>query len=93
MGNVSSRPDEAAMLYLRDQTRCEYDPVSLGMLLGLTLLFCPVSISSLSVTNSRRRTVLNVVPNAFPATRVAANRDLGDNSVVEYVQVRRCLLH
>lgn len=48
-----------------------------------------VTISSLSVTNSRRRTVLNVVPNAFPATKVSASRDLGDNSVVEYVQVRR----
>jgi hypothetical protein len=46
-----------------------------------------VTISSLSVTNSRRRTVLNVVPNAFPATRISATRDLGDNSVVEYVQV------
>lgn len=48
-----------------------------------------VTISSLSVTNSRRRTVLNVVPNAFPATRVSAARDIVDNSVVEYVQVRR----
>ncbi|KAE8452112.1 hypothetical protein EG329_001579 [Mollisiaceae sp. DMI_Dod_QoI] len=45
-----------------------------------------ITISSLSVTNSRRRTVLNVVPNSFPATRVSATRDLGDNSVVEYVQ-------
>ncbi|KAF4630661.1 hypothetical protein G7Y89_g7474 [Cudoniella acicularis] len=45
-----------------------------------------LTISSLTVTNSRRRTVLNVVPNAFPATRISATRDLGDNSVVEYVQ-------
>ncbi|KAF8863329.1 centaurin beta [Acephala macrosclerotiorum] len=45
-----------------------------------------LTISSLSVINSRRRTVLNVVPNSFPATRVTASRDLGDNSVVEYVQ-------
>jgi Arf-GAP/SH3 domain/ANK repeat/PH domain-containing protein len=51
-----------------------------------------VTISSLTVTNSRRRTVLNVVPNAFPATRVSATRDLGDNSIVEYVQVRSKLL-
>jgi Arf-GAP with SH3 domain, ANK repeat and PH domain-containing protein len=86
MGNVSSRPDEGAALYLRDQTRCQYVPTrreeheaheDAGI----------VTISSLSVTNSRRRTVLNVVPNAFPATRVSATRDLGDNSVVEYVQV------
>jgi hypothetical protein len=46
-----------------------------------------VTISSLSVTSSRRRTVLNVVPNAFPATRLSATRDVGDSSVVEYVQV------
>jgi len=26
------------------------------------------------------------VPNAFPATRVTATRDIGDNSVLEYVQ-------
>ncbi|KAG4425837.1 hypothetical protein IFR04_001044 [Cadophora malorum] len=45
-----------------------------------------LSISSLSVTNSRRRTILNVVPNAYPATKVSASRDLGDNSVVEFVQ-------
>ncbi|RDW63940.1 centaurin beta [Coleophoma crateriformis] len=66
MGNVSSRPDEAAALYLRDQTR--------------------LTISSLSVTNSKRRTVLHVTPNAFPATRVSANRDAGDNAIIEYVQ-------
>ncbi|KAK2628186.1 hypothetical protein QTJ16_002832 [Diplocarpon rosae] len=66
MGNVSSRPDEAAALYLRDQTR--------------------LTISSLSVTNARRRTILNVVPNAFPATKVSATRDPGDNSLVEFIQ-------
>ncbi|TVY33023.1 Protein csx2 [Lachnellula subtilissima] len=66
MGNITSRPEEAAALYLRDQTR--------------------LTISSLTVTNARRRTVLNVIPNAFPATRVSATRDLGDNSMVEYVQ-------
>lgn len=48
---------------------------------------CLVTISSLTVTNSRRRTVLNVIPNAFPATRISATRDLGDSSVIEYVQV------
>lgn len=66
MGIVSSRPEEVAALYLRDQTR--------------------LTISSLTVTNSRRRTILNVIPNAFPASRITATRDLGDSSVVEYVQ-------
>ncbi|QSZ28705.1 hypothetical protein DSL72_003205 [Monilinia vaccinii-corymbosi] len=45
-----------------------------------------LTISSLSITNQRRKTFLNVVPNGFPATRVSAIRDLGDSSVVEYVQ-------
>ncbi|KAA8576366.1 hypothetical protein EYC84_006499 [Monilinia fructicola] len=45
-----------------------------------------LTISSLSITNQRRKTLLNVVPNGFPATRVSAIRDLGDSSVVEYVQ-------
>lgn len=66
MGNVSSRPDEAAALYLRDQTR--------------------LSLSSLTVTNSRRRVLVSVLPNAFPATKVTASRDLGDQSIIEYVQ-------
>ncbi|CAG8960844.1 hypothetical protein HYFRA_00002381 [Hymenoscyphus fraxineus] len=66
MGQVSSRPEEVAALYLRDQTR--------------------LSISSLKVTNSRRQTVLRVLPDAFPASRVSAVRDMGDSSVVEYVQ-------
>ncbi|KAI9781389.1 MAG: hypothetical protein M1839_005983 [Geoglossum umbratile] len=66
MGNVSSRPDDGAALYLRDQNR--------------------LSLASLSITNSRRRTLLNIVPNSFPSTRVIAKRDVGDDSVVEYIQ-------
>ncbi|KAH8815255.1 centaurin beta [Xylogone sp. PMI_703] len=66
MGNVSSRPDEGAALYLRDQTR--------------------LTISSVVITSARRRTVLNIVPNGFPATKLSAFRDLGDRSLVEYIQ-------
>ncbi|KAL3417273.1 PH domain-containing protein [Phlyctema vagabunda] len=66
MGVVTSKPDDVAALYLRDQNR--------------------LTISSLTVTNARRRTLLNVIPNAFPATRVSATRDVGDNAVVEYIQ-------
>ena len=29
---------------------------------------------------------MNIVPNAFPATRVSASRPLGDNSPIEFVQ-------
>ncbi|KAH0543490.1 hypothetical protein FGG08_002158 [Glutinoglossum americanum] len=66
MGNVSSRPDDGAALYLRDQNR--------------------LSLASLSITNSRRRTLLNIVPNSFPSTRIIAKRDTGDDGVVEYIQ-------
>ncbi|EKG14561.1 Arf GTPase activating protein [Macrophomina phaseolina MS6] len=44
------------------------------------------SISALTVTNSRNRVLLNITPNAFPATRYTAKRDFGDDSVVDYVQ-------
>jgi hypothetical protein len=87
MGNVTSRPDEAAALYLRDQTRCEFKTKSKDLLNHADRIICAVSISSLIVTNSRKRILLNVVPNAFPATKVAATRDVGDNNVIEYVQV------
>ncbi|KAJ9139102.1 PH domain-containing protein [Pleurostoma richardsiae] len=66
MGNVSSRPDEGAALYLRDQNR--------------------LSISSVVVSCPRKRTSINIVPNAFPATRLSAARPAGDNSPIEFVQ-------
>lgn len=44
------------------------------------------SVASLSITNNRGRTLLNISPNAFPATRYNARRDVGDESVVEYIQ-------
>ena len=46
-----------------------------------------VSIKSLSITNSRRRTVLNLAPNAYPAARIIAKRDIGDETPVEFIQV------
>ncbi|KAI3545029.1 PH domain-containing protein [Colletotrichum costaricense] len=66
MGIVSSKPDDGATLYLRDQNR--------------------LSISSLVISNPRRRSSVNIVPNAFPATRVSASRPLGDGSPIEFVQ-------
>ncbi|PYI10526.1 ArfGap-domain-containing protein [Aspergillus sclerotiicarbonarius CBS 121057] len=38
------------------------------------------------ITNSRRRVLLNLVPNSFPATRYAAKRETGDESPIEYIQ-------
>jgi Arf-GAP with SH3 domain, ANK repeat and PH domain-containing protein len=95
MGNISSKPDEGAALYLRDQTRCEWNhcgaPVPNLSELTPTL----VSIALLTVSNSARNVVLNVTPNAFPAARLTAKRDSGDDSPVNYVQVgkiTRCFL-
>ena len=45
-----------------------------------------LSIAALTVTNSKGKVLLNVVPNVFPATRVIARKDYGDETPVEYVQ-------
>ncbi|CAK7274852.1 hypothetical protein SEPCBS119000_006384 [Sporothrix epigloea] len=45
-----------------------------------------LSISSLVITSARRRTSVNIAPNAFPATRFSATRSLGDNAPLEFVQ-------
>ncbi|KAI9904752.1 hypothetical protein N3K66_001281 [Trichothecium roseum] len=70
MGNISSRPDDGAALYLKDQSR--------------------FTISSLTVTNPRKRSSINVVPNAFPATRLSVFRPAGDSTPVEFVQDPDC---
>ncbi|KAF3360605.1 hypothetical protein VdG1_01565 [Verticillium dahliae VDG1] len=66
MGIVSSRPDDGASLYLRDQNR--------------------LSISSIVVTNPRTRNTVNIVPNAFPASRIVASRPAGESTPIEFVQ-------
>ncbi|KAL8874286.1 MAG: hypothetical protein Q9174_000366 [Haloplaca sp. 1 TL-2023] len=66
MGNVASRPDDNAVVTLRDQDR--------------------FSISSLVITNSRRKILLNVTPNAFPTSRAIPKRELPDESLIEYIQ-------
>lgn len=47
-----------------------------------------MTVSSLSVTDSRRRHICTIVPNAFPASKLSATRDPGDGGMIEYVQVR-----
>ncbi|KAH7401767.1 hypothetical protein DE146DRAFT_440859 [Phaeosphaeria sp. MPI-PUGE-AT-0046c] len=44
------------------------------------------SVASVNITNARNRTLLNIAPNAFPATRYTARRELGDDSVIDYIQ-------
>ena len=45
-----------------------------------------LAIASLTVTNAKGKILLNVVPNIYPATRVIARKDYGDDSLVEFVQ-------
>ncbi|KAI1338547.1 centaurin beta [Xylariaceae sp. FL0016] len=66
MGIVSSRPDDGAAIYLRDQSR--------------------LSISSLIITCPRKRSIVTVVPNSYPATRATATRASSDLGPVEFVQ-------
>ena len=46
-----------------------------------------VSIAGVTVANSRGQTLLRVAPNAFPATRYSAQKEAGDDTPIEYVQV------
>ncbi|KAJ5591783.1 uncharacterized protein N7459_002152 [Penicillium hispanicum] len=43
------------------------------------------SIASITISNSRRR-LLTLTPNAFPAVRYAAKRDVGDDTPIEFIQ-------
>ncbi len=55
----------------------------------LILIIDLVTIAQLTVSNSSRNVILNITPNAFPAVRLIAKRDLGDDTPVNYVQVGR----
>lgn len=56
----------------------------------LWLIWTPlVTIAAVTITNSRRRVLLHLVPNSFPATRYTARREIGDESPIEYIQVNR----
>ncbi|OKL61260.1 hypothetical protein UA08_03923 [Talaromyces atroroseus] len=43
-------------------------------------------IASITVVNSQNRVLLQLSPNALPAARYIATRDVGDDSPIEYVQ-------
>ncbi|RAL15679.1 putative ARF GTPase activator (Csx2) [Aspergillus homomorphus CBS 101889] len=44
------------------------------------------TIAAVTITNSKRRVLLHLVPNSFPATRYTARREVGDESPIEYIQ-------
>lgn len=46
-----------------------------------------VSISSLTISNTRRNVTLNISPNGFPATRLVAKRSAVDEAPTSYIQV------
>ncbi|KAK6538305.1 hypothetical protein TWF694_011186 [Orbilia ellipsospora] len=66
MGNVGSRPEDPAAVFMRDQTR--------------------LTVTSLVITNAKKRTIVSLAPNAFPSTRAVAKKEVGDDTLVEYVQ-------
>ena len=49
--------------------------------------FRAVSVASVNVTNSRGQRVLKITPNEFPANTFRAQKELGDDGLVDYVQV------
>ncbi|KAI9724386.1 MAG: hypothetical protein M1812_000454 [Candelaria pacifica] len=66
MGAVSSKPDDGAALYIRDQAR--------------------LNITSLTITNSKQRVLLQINPNDNAGTKLQAKRDPGDDGIIEFVQ-------
>lgn len=91
MGNVSGRLEEAPSLYLRDQNRRMHLPHGNYLPQENTYLQSVrhiVTLASLHITNGHGRSVLRLAPNAFPSSRVIARKDIGEEGLIEYVQVR-----
>ncbi|KAK6535963.1 hypothetical protein TWF281_000212 [Arthrobotrys megalospora] len=45
-----------------------------------------LTITSLVVTNAKKKTIVSIAPNAFPSTRAVTKKEAGDDALVEYVQ-------
>jgi len=52
-----------------------------------------VSITAVTITNSRNRTLLTATPNEFPATRYSVKRDLGDDCLIDFILVCARIFH
>lgn len=87
MGNVSSRLEDGASLVLRDQSRCTILSVTRKLATCNWSTYHPVSVASLTVTNAHQKILLKAVPNIYPANRIIARKDIGDDGLVEYIQV------
>ncbi|KAK6357599.1 hypothetical protein TWF718_001907 [Orbilia javanica] len=45
-----------------------------------------LTITSLVVTNAKKKPIVSITPNAFPSTRAVAKKEIGDDALIEYVQ-------
>ncbi|KAK6362749.1 hypothetical protein TWF730_000204 [Orbilia blumenaviensis] len=45
-----------------------------------------LTVTSLVVTNAKKKTIVSITPNAFPSTRAVAKKEVGDDALIEYVQ-------
>jgi len=52
-----------------------------------------VSITAVTITNSRNRTLLIITPNEYPATRYSVKRDLGDDYPIDFILVCVHIFH
>jgi Arf-GAP/SH3 domain/ANK repeat/PH domain-containing protein len=52
-----------------------------------------VSITIVTITNSRNRTILTTTPNEYPATRYSVKRDLGDDYPIDFILVCARIFH
>lgn len=47
-----------------------------------------MSIAAITVTNSNGKTLMKISPNAFPCTKMSARKEMGEEGMIEFVQVR-----
>lgn len=47
-----------------------------------------VSVAGVTVTNSRGQTVLRITPNEYPTNTFRVQKEAGDDSLIDYIQVR-----
>ena len=67
-------------------TRHDVSKLAVKFLRPFSLTHTLVTIALLTISTSRN-TIINIIPNGFPAARLTAKRDLGDDTPVNYVQV------
>ena len=87
MGAVESKIDEQSQIVLRDQGRCKVNELSYALVRVLANGVA-VAITNVTVTNARNKVLVVLEPNGNPASSYRAGTGAGDNTLVEFVQVR-----